>query len=156
MNILNRIFKGANGTRRALGIYAPYLGAGVSIKTLSQDYRHVTVQMNLRWYNTNYVGTHFGGSLYSMVDPFYMLMLMQNLGRDYVVWDKAAYIDFIKPGKGIVSATFTLTDDMLNDVRQATASGEKYLPVWPVEIRDEEDNLVACVDKTLYIRRKKT
>lgn len=155
MSILKRLFKGANGTRRALGIYAPYLGAGVSIKELSDDYRQITVEMNLRWYNTNYVGTHFGGSLYSMVDPFYMLMLMQNLGRDYVVWDKAAYIDFIKPGKGKVSATFILTDAMLDEVRQATANGDKYLPVWPVEIRDEDNNLVARVDKTLYIRRKK-
>lgn len=98
---------------------------------------------------------YLGGSLYSMTDPFFMLLLMNRLGRDYVVWDKAAHIDFIRPGKGKVTAHFRLPDALLEEVRQHTASGEKYLPVWPVEIRDEAGELVARVDKTLYIRRKK-
>jgi acyl-coenzyme A thioesterase PaaI-like protein len=90
-----------------------------------------------------------------MVDPFYMLLLMNRLGRGYIVWDKVAVIDFIRPGKGKVSARFVLTEQMLEDVRHHTAAGEKYLPTWPVEIRDEAGELVARVDKTLYIRRKK-
>ncbi|MDP1776970.1 MAG: DUF4442 domain-containing protein, partial [Moraxellaceae bacterium] len=114
-----------------------------------------TVAMKLSWYNTNYVGTHFGGSLYSMIDPFFMLLLMNRLGRDYIVWDKAATIDFIKPGRGLVTATMTLDDERLAEVLKATADGQKYLPVWPVEIRDEDGELVARVDKTLYIRRKR-
>ena len=141
--------------KRALGLYAPYLGAGVKVRDISEDFRQVRVEMNLKWYNTNYVGTHFGGSLYSMVDPFFMLMLMKILGNDYVVWDKAAFIDFIKPGKGKVSATFIITDAMLDEVRQHTDNGDKYLPVWPVEIKNEAGELVARVDKTLYIRKKR-
>jgi hypothetical protein len=83
-----------------MSFYPPYLGAGVRVRHISDDFRDVTVSMGLGWYNRNYVGTQFGGSLYSMVDPFYMLMLMENLGRQYIVWDKAADIDFISPGKG--------------------------------------------------------
>src|SRR5690606_22495747 len=120
MSILKNFFSGARGMRRALGIFGPYVGAGVRVRELSENFRHLRVEMKLRWYNTNYVGTHFGGSLYSMIDPFWMLLLMNNLGRDYNVWDKAAHIDFIKPGTGTVSATFTLTDEMLDEVRNAT------------------------------------
>jgi acyl-coenzyme A thioesterase PaaI-like protein len=155
MSVVKAFFTGAGGMRRAFSLFWPYLGAGVRVDHIAEDFSEARVSMGLRWYNTNYVGTHFGGSLYSMVDPFFMLLLMNRLGRDYIVWDKAASIDFIRPGKGRVSATFVLTEAMLEDVRQHTASGEKYLPVWPVEIRDEAGELVARVDKTLYIRRKK-
>ena len=80
--------------------------------------------MKLRFWNRNYVGTHYGGSLYSMADPFYMLMLMENLGRDYIVWDKAASIRFRKPGKGRVKAEFRLTDAQLDDIREKAPAQE--------------------------------
>jgi len=152
---IKQFFTGADGIRRALNLYGPYVGAGVRVVKIDPEYRSVTVAMKLSWYNTNYVGTHFGGSLYSMIDPFFMLLLMNRLGRDYIVWDKAATIDFIKPGRGQVTATMTLDDERLADVLKATADGQKYLPVWPVDIRDEAGELVARVDKTLYIRRKR-
>lgn len=137
-----------------LTLYPPYLGAGVRVQELSADFRHVKVRMGLGWYNRNYVGTQFGGSLYSMVDPFYMLMLMENLGRDYIVWDKAAAIDFISPGKGPVFAEFSIDQALLDEIRQHTASGDKYLPQLKVQIHDGSGTLVARVDKTLYVRRK--
>lgn len=121
---------------------------------LAEDFRELKASMGLHWYNRNYVGTHFGGSLYSMVDPFYMLMVMNVLGRDYVVWDKHADIDFIRPGKGRVHAHFRLTDDDLREIREATKGGDKYLPRWQVEIVDNDGECVARVNKTLYIRRK--
>ena len=137
-----------------LTLYPPYLGAGVRVQALSADFRHAKVRMGLGWYNRNYVGTQFGGSLYSMVDPVYMLLLMENLGRDYIVWDKAASIDFISPGKGPVYAEFSLDDALLDEIRRQTAGGEKYLPHLNVEIHDGSGTLVARVDKTLYVRRK--
>ena len=83
-----------SGLRRILNLYGPYLGAGVRVRYLAKDYREAQVEMKLRWYNRNYVGTHFGGSLFAMIDPFYMLLLMNSLGRDYIVWDASADIDF--------------------------------------------------------------
>ncbi len=140
--------------KRILNWYGPYMGAGIKIEHIADDWREVRVAMHMRWYNRNAVGTHFGGSLYSMIDPHYMLMLMKLLGKDYIVWDKAAHIDFIKPGQGKLTATMKITDQMLDDIKANTASGEKYLPQYPVEIINEKGELVAKALKTLYIRKK--
>ncbi|WXL25503.1 DUF4442 domain-containing protein [Ectopseudomonas mendocina] len=140
--------------RWVMNFYPPYLGAGVWVRHISADFRHIKVEMPLRWYNRNYVRTHFGGSLYSMTDPFYMLMVMENLGRDYIVWDKAASIDFVAPGKGPVYADFSIDQALLDEIRQRTASGEKYLPELQVDVRDAAGELVARVHKTLYVRLK--
>ena len=156
MNPVKDFFASVRGMQRELSMFGPYRGAGIRVEHIADDFSEATVSMRLRWYNTNYVGTHFGGSLYSMVDPFYMLLLMNRLGRDYIVWDKAAFIDFIRPAKGKVSAHFVLTEQMLEDVRHNTAHGNKYQPCWPVEIHDEAGELVARIDKTLYIRRKRS
>ena len=143
-----------NVMKMLINLWPPYLGAGVRVDTISRDYRRVAVSLKLRWYNRNYVGTHFGGTLFSMPDPFYMLMLMQVLGRDYIVWDKSASIDFVAPGKGRVSAHFELDDATLDTIRSATANGDKYLPELPVRVVDEQGKTVAHIRKTLYIRRK--
>ncbi len=140
--------------RWVLNIYPPYLGAGVRVRQISADFRLVRVKLALGWYNRNYVGTQFGGSLYSMTDPFFMLMLMNLLGRDYIVWDKAASIDFVSPGKGPVYAEFRVDDGLLERIRQHTADGDKYLPELHVDVHDGEGTLVARVHKTLYVRLK--
>ena len=140
--------------RWAMNFYPPYLGAGVRIQHIAGDFREVRVKMGLGWYNRNYVGTQFGGSLYSMTDPFFMLMVMENLGRDYIVWDKAASIDFIAPGKGPVYADFRIDEALLDEIRQHTAGGDKYLPQLHVDVHDGDGTLVARVHKTLYVRLK--
>ena len=140
--------------RRLLNLYPPYLGAGVRVRYIAPDFRRVTVEMPLRWFNRNYVGTHFGGSLYSMVDPFYMLMLINILGSAYVVWDQAAEIVFRRPGRGTVRAVFTLTDAQIEAIRRETASGRPYRPRFTVQITDPAGNVVAEVVKVLYVRRR--
>jgi|TARA_B110000046_G_scaffold182819_1_gene217612 acyl-coenzyme A thioesterase PaaI-like protein len=144
----------AKGMRQLINIYGPYFGAGVKATYIDKDFRQARVSLPLRWYNKNYVGVHFGGSLYSMIDPFYMLLLMNNLGKDYIVWDQSAEIEFIKPGTGTVSATFIITDEMLKEIKDKTANGDKFLPTYPVVITDEEGEIVAKANKTLYIRQK--
>ena len=140
--------------RFILNIYGPYLGAGIRADYISADWRSIRVSMKLRWYNRNAVGTHFGGSLYSMVDPHLMLMLMNILGSGFVVWDKSAAIDFLRPGRGRVRAEFTITDNDLEKIRINAEGGSKYLPQFTVDITDEGGELVARVTKTLYIRKK--
>lgn len=149
-----RLARKARLLRLLLNLYPPYLGAGVRVRHIGADFRQVRVKMGLGWYNRNYVGTQFGGSLYSMTDPFFMLMLMENLGRDYIVWDKAASIDFIAPGKGPVYADFSLETQLLEEIRARTAGGDKHLPELQVEVRDGAGTLVARVHKTLYVRLK--
>ncbi|CAK17933.1 DUF4442 domain-containing protein [Pseudomonas entomophila] len=154
MSDSRKLARRARMLRWLLNLYPPYLGAGIHIQEISPDMRRVKVRMKLTRWNRNYVGTQFGGSLYSMVDPFYMLLLIEQLGREYIVWDKAASIDFISPGKGPVYAELHVDDALLDDIRQQTASGKKYLPRLQVEIRDGVGELVARVDKTLYVRLK--
>jgi hypothetical protein len=137
---------------RAINIWPPIFGAGIRVRWLSA--RAVDVEMKLRFWNRNYVGTHYGGSLYSMADPFYMLMLMENLGREYIVWDKAASIRFRKPGKGRVRAEFRLSETQLDEIREKLKLQEKYEPTFVVEVKDEAGDVVAEVQKLLYIRRK--
>lgn len=128
--------------------------AGIHIKSIAANFRRVEVSMKLRPWTRNRVGTHYGGSLYSMTDPFYMLMLMEILGRDYIVWDKAASIRFRRPGKGTVKAIFELNEEKINEIRAAVEGGEKMEPVFLIQIKNEQNELVADVEKTLYIKKK--
>lgn len=138
-----------------INFWPPYFGAGIRVTRVSSDYREIDVEMKQRFWNTNYVGVHFGGSLYAMTDPFYMLMLMQNLGNDYVVWDKAATVRFKRPGKGRVTAQFKLTEDQIASVKQKADSDPKVEPIFSVQIMDESGMLVAEVDKVLHVKRKR-
>jgi acyl-coenzyme A thioesterase PaaI-like protein len=140
---------------RMLNLYPPYIGAGVRAKA-SPDLRTFEVRMRLRWWNRNYVGTHFGGSLYTMCDPFFMLILMEALGRGYIVWDKTATIRFLRPGRGTVKATFHIPQEKVDEIRAAADAGGKVEPVFTVEVMDGEGKVVAEVEKLLYVRRKDT
>jgi len=139
---------------RRINFYPPYLGAGVRVTRITDDFREIDVEMPLRFYNRNYVGTHFGGSLYSMVDPFYMLMLMNILGPGYTVWDKAATIRFKKPGKGVMRASFHLSEEQIAEIRAAAETQAKVEPQFQVLIKDADGNVVAEVDKLLYVKKK--
>ena len=141
--------------RRRINFYPPYLGAGVRVTHIAEDFRRVEVEMPLRFYNRNYFGTHFGGSLYSMCDPFYVLMLANILGPEYIVWDKAANIRFKKPGNGLMKAIFELTEEKITEIRAAADNQPKVEPLFHVLVKDEEGNVVAEIDKLLYIKKMK-
>ena len=140
--------------RRWINFWPPFLGMGIRIQHIAADMKAVDVEMKLRFWNANYVGTHFGGSLFAMADPFYMLMLMANLGRDYIVWDKTATIRYRKPGKGTVRAEFRLSDSQIEDVREKLKTLPKYEPVFVVEVKDEAGIVIAEVEKLLHVRKK--
>jgi acyl-coenzyme A thioesterase PaaI-like protein len=139
---------------KIINYYGPFLGAGVKLEKMTKDYRHARVSMKLTFYNKNYMGTQFGGSLYAMTDPWYMLMLIKNLGRDYIVWDKAATVNFRKPGRGKVTAEFNLTDEHLAEIKKHLETEKKMDYHFKVEIKDDEGKLIADVEKVLYIRKK--
>lgn len=135
--------------------WPPFLGAGIRVRSLSEDFREAVVELKLGRLNRNAVGTHFGGSLYAMTDPFFAIMLMRNLGGEYLVWDKSGSIEYVAPGRGLVRARFVLTEQRLAEIRARAAGGEKVLPEFQVEVRhSKDDSLVALVRKTLYVRLK--
>jgi len=138
-----------------LRFYPPYFGAGVSVKHINEDMTSITVQMKMRFWNRNYVGTHFGGSLYSMCDPWYMFILLEHLGTDCVVWDKGAEIDFVSPGKGTMTAVFEIPMVEIEQLREQAQDNQKHFPVFNTTVTDEEGQIVATLKKTLYVRRKR-
>ncbi|MFH7766757.1 PaaI family thioesterase [Acinetobacter sp. BSP-28] len=138
-----------------LNRYAPYRGAGIEIDKVDLANYHIRIKMPLTRKNQNVVGVHFGGSLYSMVDPLYMLILMHHLGSKYIVWDKSASIQFLSPGRGTVYADIRLDSTEIEQIKQLA---ENHAPVYRnynVNIFDESGVRIAEVQKTVYIRRKK-
>ncbi|HSX59887.1 MAG TPA: DUF4442 domain-containing protein [Tahibacter sp.] len=140
--------------RRFMNLWPPFLFSGIRVESVSPDWRRARVRLKLAWYNRNYVKTHFGGSLFSMTDPFWMILVMECLGRDYIVWDKAATIDFIAPGREDVYAEFVVEDGVLDELRAATANGEKCLRWFDTDVKTAGGELIARVRKQLYVRRK--
>ncbi|WKL58655.1 DUF4442 domain-containing protein [Asticcacaulis sp. ZE23SCel15] len=137
-----------------INLYPPLLGAGIKVTRIRSDYTEIDVAMKLTWWNRNIVGTQIGGSLYAMTDPFFMLMLMMQLGKDYIVWDKAASIRFIRPGRGRVRALFRLSHAEAMQIRDMADLNGKTEPVLKVDIIDDDGQIIAEVDKTLYVRKK--
>ncbi len=137
-----------------VNLWPPLFFSGIKVIRVSADYREIDVALKLRWYTKNYVGVQYGGSLFSMTDPWYMVMLMTVLGRNYYVWDKTVEIDYIKPGKTHVYAKFLLTQEKIDEIKSKTANGEKYLPEFLIEIRDENNELIAKLKRTLYVKLK--
>jgi acyl-coenzyme A thioesterase PaaI-like protein len=152
--LYSRIKIGPRLFRHIMNWWPPFWGIRVHITYISADWREVRTRMKLSLRNKNYVGSHFGGGLFSMTDPFYMVMLVNVLGGEYLVWDKAASIEFVAPGRSTVYAHFNITDQMLDEIRRATANGEKFEPVYAIDIVDGAGEVIAKVKKTLYIRRK--
>lgn len=140
--------------RWGMNLWPPYLGAGIRVRSIAADWSEASVELRLGWLNRNYVGTHFGGSLFAMTDPFFALLLMHRLGGRYLVWDQAGRIEFVAPGRGTVSARFELPEERVAQIRAQAEGGDKVLPQFGVEIRDRAGALVASVHKTLYVRLK--
>ncbi|WP_445114751.1 DUF4442 domain-containing protein [Acinetobacter sp. WZC-1] len=138
-----------------LNHYAPYKGAGIEIDQFDLKNYHIRVKMPLNRKNQNFVGTHFGGSLYAMVDPFYMLMLIQHLGPEYIVWDKAASINFLAPGRSTVFADIHLDAAEIEQIKSLAANNAPVYRNYSLNIVDESGLRIAEVQKTLYIRKKR-
>jgi acyl-coenzyme A thioesterase PaaI-like protein len=145
----------ARTLRHGLNLWPPFLFAGIHVAAIGDDFRSARVELRMRPWNRNYVGTHFGGSLFAMTDPFWMLLVLHALGDGYIVWDKAATIDFEKPGRGRVHAEFVLDDATLAELRAAAAGGDKVLRWFDAPVRDASGDVVAMVRKQLYVRRKR-
>jgi acyl-coenzyme A thioesterase PaaI-like protein len=137
---------------RLINFYPPLLGAGIRSRAI--DERTVLVQLKMTALNRNIVGVHFGGSLYAMCDPWFMLILMRALGKDYIVWDKAASIQFLQPGRGTMTAVFHIPQERVDEIREQADRGQKIEPTFTVDVMDAQGQAVAHVEKLLYVRKK--
>ncbi len=139
---------------RIINVYPPYLGAGIRFLRRESDAHTLKVELKLRSWNRNLFGTQFGGSLYSMCDPWFVFLLVRHLGPGYVVWDKAAAIEFLKPGRGRVTATFHIPSERVEEIRAAADRAGKTEPVLTVDVVADGGEVVARVSKTLWVRKK--
>jgi acyl-coenzyme A thioesterase PaaI-like protein len=141
-------------TRWGFNFFPAYRATGARITYISHDWRQVRIKLPLSWRTRNYVGTIFGGSMYGSVDPIYMVMLIKILGKGYVVWDKAATIQFKRPGKRTLYAAFDLTEEEIEEIRAALANSMSVERIYRIELVDAEGRVHATVEKTVYIRRR--
>ncbi len=139
---------------RLLNFYPPYFFSGIKVVAHNEDFTYFKVRLKLTWYNRNLVGTAFGGSLYAMCDPFFMFILIINLGDGYIVWDKAASIDFKKPGKGTVYAEFSLTQLQIEEVKETVDTLGKKTFTFPCKLVSEAGETIAKLTKDVYVRKK--
>jgi acyl-coenzyme A thioesterase PaaI-like protein len=135
-------------------IFACYRGTGGRAQYVAEDWSEVHLDLPLSWRTRNYVGTIFGGSMYSAVDPIYMVMLIRRLGKDYVVWDKAASIQFKKPGRETLHARFVVTDGELAAIRAALETQRSIDRTYLIELKDSSGTVCATVEKLIYIRKR--
>lgn len=139
-----------------MNFWPPFLGSGISFKVTQQNPLVFKVRLKLSFYNRNYVGVQYGGSLYSMCDPWFMLILMDALGPDFIVWDKAASIKFLKPGKSSVYATFEISPEQIELIKQDAIIKTKIEPQIDVSIFNDKNEKIAVVTKTLWVKSKRS
>jgi acyl-coenzyme A thioesterase PaaI-like protein len=139
--------------RKVFSVWPCYWGTGGRVTFISGDWREAVVRLKLNWRTRNYVGTIFGGSIYGAIDPIYMLLLINILGPDYIVWDKAASIRFKKPGRGTLEARFRVSEDEIAAIREIAAREKSVDRVYTVELKDRDGIVCASIEKTVYIRR---
>lgn len=139
---------------KLINYYPPYLGSGITVKSVNEDFTIISTQLKMHWFNRNAVGTHYGGSLYSMCDPFYMFILMEHLGKDYIVWDKAASINFVKAEKNTVTATFEISKEKIAEIKAYVDQNGKGNFTFNTTIVNEQGTLIAEVQKVVYVRNK--
>ncbi len=144
----------ASTFRHLMNLWPPFLFNSIRVQYVSEDWSQLRVVLRLRPWNRNYVRTQFGGNLFAMTDPFWMLLAMHQLGNDYFVWDKAGAIEFVAPGREDVYAHFKLEASVVDELRVAAAGGEKVLRWFDVDVVTRGGEVVARVRKQLYVRLK--
>ncbi|KHA60400.1 translation elongation factor P (EF-P) [Vibrio variabilis] len=152
-NWMSKIYK-PKIVKLALNSWPPFWGAGIKILSISDDFREVKMKLKLRWWNKNANRTQYGGSIFSLTDPVYSLMLMGILGDQYYVWDKEASINFIKPGQSDLYADFIVPSEQLEEILRQTSNGEKCFPEFVIHVKDRNGNVVSEVQRKLYVRKK--
>jgi hypothetical protein len=140
--------------RTLMNWYPMYFGTGGKILFWSDDSKEVHLRLKLSLWTYNYVGTIFGGSMFAASDPFYMIMLMNNLGKDYVVWDKSAQIRFRKPAKQTLYAKYTLDTPLLDSIRQEIAEKQEIDKIFRIQWVDKNGVVYSEIERACYIANK--
>ena len=140
--------------RVAINFWPCITCSGGRVRFISSDYRELHVSLGLNLLTRNRVGTIYGGSLYSAIDPYFMLMLIQILGKEYVVWDKAASIKFLRPAKTDLRCRFLLDEELIQFIKTQVEHKGEYSFDLPLKFEDKRGRAFAVFKKTMYVARK--
>lgn len=152
---IKRLMSSPRSMAIGMSLWPPYLASGVRVEEIAEDFSVARVRLARRPWNTNYVGTAFGGSLFSMSDPFWMFLVMNQLGDAYTVWDTAGEITFVRPGTGTVHGEFRVSPEDIAEIREQAADGSKVLRWFETDLVDDAGETIARVRKQVYVRRKR-
>jgi acyl-coenzyme A thioesterase PaaI-like protein len=141
--------------RFAFNFYPCYRRTGARLIYVASDLSEVRVKLPLNWRTRGYWGTTFGGSMYAAIDPVLLVMLARRLGRDYQVWDKAATIEFKKPGRSTLYAHFRIEAAEIEALRRALATEERIERTYAIDLVDEAGVVHAHFTKTLHLRERR-
>ncbi|MFT4552867.1 MAG: acyl-coenzyme A thioesterase PaaI-like protein [Chlamydiales bacterium] len=139
---------------RLVSYWPPMLFSGISVRDFDLDEGYIKVRLRSSFWNRNYFGTHYGGSICSLCDPFYSFILLHQLGREFIVWDKASKVTFVSATAEPVYATFSINKEDLDQVREDALNNHKVEPIFETTVVDEGGNIIAKVERTLYVKRK--
>ena len=138
-----------------MSLWAPNLWSGIRVRRFAEDWTSATVELHVNRITRNYVKTAFGGSMSAMTDPYFFMLVMHQLGRDYVVWDTRGEIEFVKPGRGVLTAHFEVPPSKAQELRDRARDGAKVLEWFETDITDAAGDVVARVRREVYVREKK-
>ncbi|KTG10966.1 DUF4442 domain-containing protein [Haloprofundus marisrubri] len=140
-------------SRLGFNLHPTYRSTGGRVRYIERDWSRIQVELPLTWRTKNVYGTMFGGSMYAAVDPVYVIMLNRRLGDEFTVWDRAANIEFKRPGDRTLYADFRVPDEEVEAIRETLEPGESTDREYDLQLFDADGDVYAEVSKTLYVRR---
>ena len=141
-------------TRILFNYFPMFWSTGAKMTYLAADFKEIHIKLPLSWRTRNYVGTIFGGSMFSATDVLYFLLVVKNIGEDYIVWDKASSIRFKKPGKGTLYTKAVISDEEIEIIKTELLNIDKIDRVYYLDLIDEAGDICASIEKTIHIQNK--
>lgn len=149
--LLTFLFKPSTVYKYFFNISPLYIRTTGKVKYVSEDVYKIVIEIPLTYKNRNYSGTMFGGSIFSSTDPIYMLQLIHILGKKYIVWDKSAYIDYIKPINDKAVAVFEFEKDEIEKIKELIIIDKEITIKKNLNITNTKGQIFCYLEKKIYV-----
>lgn len=140
----------------AMRFYPPFLFQGIWTQKFDDDFLGVRVKVVKNIFNRNYNGSIFGGTIFSAVDPFPVILFHQVLKRKgyrVKLWTKHASIDYVKPGISNLYFSVALTEADVHEALLALEEIGKFTKTFQIKINNKNGVLIAVVNIGIYIKK---
>ncbi|APX98995.1 DUF4442 domain-containing protein [Lacinutrix venerupis] len=153
-NFLKRFFKTSTIYKYGFNWSPMYKRSTAKLIQVSDNLQYVKIRLKPSWKNRNYAGSIFGGSMLSATDPIYMIQLIQILGDDFVVWDKAASIKYKRPAKETIYAEFIFLDEEIEAIKSEIKLKNEVNITKKLTLKNTDNIVFAEIEKTMYAATK--